>query len=145
MSETERILKFEIFRYNPQKGGDKPRMETFEVTEAPGMTIFIALNDIIYGRDIPTDFEINGALMAQNGKILRHGFFSWCGNTPNAVRNSLTIYGSLLSNQKSYWNFGSSPTSGFVTRTILHDGNLQFGPPPYFPTEGEYEQISWEE
>ena len=42
MSDQERVLKFQIFRYNPQKKGDKPRMVTYEVTEAPGMTIFIA-------------------------------------------------------------------------------------------------------
>jgi hypothetical protein len=105
----------------------------------------IAHNDIILGRDIPNDFEIDGALMAQNGKVLRHGFFWWCGATSNAVRDSLTIYGSILSNQKSYWNFGSGPTSGFRTREITYDANLLYEPPPYFPTDGEYEFISWEE
>jgi hypothetical protein len=105
----------------------------------------IALNDVIFGRDIPTDFKIDGALMAQNGKIIRHGFLSFCGSSSNAVRDSLTIFGALLSNQKSYWNFGSEPSSGFITRTILYDSNLEFGPPPYFPTNGDYEFISWEE
>ena len=28
--EQERVLKFQIFRYNPQKKGDKPRMVTYE-------------------------------------------------------------------------------------------------------------------
>ena len=41
-----RTLKFNILRYNPQVEGDEPRMVTYEVTEAPGMTIFIALNYI---------------------------------------------------------------------------------------------------
>ncbi len=42
----ERVLKISILRYDPHVKGDKPRMETFEVTEAPGMTLYIALNDI---------------------------------------------------------------------------------------------------
>lgn len=105
----------------------------------------IAQNDIILGRDIPDDFEIDGALMAQSGKIIRHGYFWWCGYSNNAVRNSLTIYGSLLSNQKSYWNFGTGPSSGFRTRTVTYDANLLYNPPPYFPTDGEYEFISWKE
>ncbi len=57
MSDQERILKFQIFRYNPQKPGDKPRMETYEITEAPGMTIFIALNDIREHQDPSLQFD----------------------------------------------------------------------------------------
>lgn len=105
----------------------------------------VAHNDIIMGRDIPTNYEIDGALMAQEGKVIRHGYLDHCGDSPNAVRNSLTIYGSILSNQKSYWNYGTAPDSGFVTRTITYDANLLYAPPPYFPTDGEYEFISWKE
>ncbi len=106
----------------------------------------IAQDDIFFGRDIPTDFEVDAVLMAQNGKVMRHGFFSSCSSSPNAIRNSLTIYGAIISKQKSYWNYGNDPlTSGFITRTITYDGNLLYAPPPYFPTDGEYEFISWEE
>jgi len=45
MSEG-RTLKISILRFDPHLKGDKPRMETFEVREAPGMTLYIALNDI---------------------------------------------------------------------------------------------------
>ena len=41
-----RTIKFHVLRFDPQKEGDKPRMQTFEVEETPGMTIFIALNQI---------------------------------------------------------------------------------------------------
>jgi fumarate reductase iron-sulfur subunit len=44
--QTPRVLKISILRYNPQDSNSKPRMETFEVEEAVGMTLFIALNDI---------------------------------------------------------------------------------------------------
>ncbi|MBW2653596.1 MAG: fumarate reductase iron-sulfur subunit, partial [Deltaproteobacteria bacterium] len=57
MSDQERILKFQIFRYNPQKKGDKPRMVTYEVKEAVGMTIFIALNDIREQQDPSLQFD----------------------------------------------------------------------------------------
>lgn len=103
-------------------------------------------NNIYYARNIPTNFEINGALLAQKGRVIRHNYrYSICSSYSNAVRNSLTIYGALISNQKSYWNYGTSPTSGFVTRSVTYDPNLYFEPPPYFPTQGEYEFISWEE
>ena len=105
----------------------------------------IAQHDIYYTRDIPTNFRIDGALMAQTGHIIRHGYFSWCGGTTGAVKNSLTILGAIISFNKSYWNFGSGPTSGFVTRTVSYDTDLTYTPPPFFPTSGEYEFISWRE
>jgi len=105
-----------------------------------------AQNNIYYALNIPTNFEINGALLAQKGRVIRHHYrYSNCSTYSSAVRNNLTIYGSIISNQKSYWNFGTGPTSGFITRVVTYDPNLYFEPPPYFPTQGEYEFISWEE
>ena len=57
MSEQERIIKFNIFRYNPMKKGDKPRIVSYELTEAPGMTIFIALNEIREYMDSSLQFD----------------------------------------------------------------------------------------
>ncbi len=105
-----------------------------------------AQNNIYYGLNVPTNFEINGALLAQKGRIIRHNYrFTGCSNYANAVRNKLTIYGDVISNQKSYWNFGTGPTSGFITRDVTYDPNSYFQPPPYFPAQGAYEFISWEE
>ncbi len=41
-----RTLVFNILRYDPQEAGSKPHMVRYELTETPGMTIFIALNMI---------------------------------------------------------------------------------------------------
>ncbi len=105
----------------------------------------IAQNDIYFSRNIPNDFVVEGALMAVKGHIIRHGYFWWCGWYNNAVRNSLTVYGTLISNLKPYWNYGTSPTSGFETRTHTYDSSLLYNPPPYFPTQGEYNLIYWKE
>jgi hypothetical protein len=108
----------------------------------------ISQNNIFFVRDIPSDFRVDGVLMAQKGKIIRHGYYSSCtGNSTNSIRNSLTINGSLINYYKSYWNFYSDSTliSGFQERTINYDTHLLYAPPPYFPTSGEYEFISWRE
>ena len=104
-------------------------------------------DDIIFIRNLPNNFEIDGALLAQSGKIFRHYYgASWCGgSTSYAVRNNFDFYGSLTSNQKSYWNWGSQPLSGFTTRNVTYDPNLSLQPPPYYPTQGDYEFIFWEE
>lgn len=105
----------------------------------------IAQKDIYFVRNLPSNFEINAAMLAQKGKIIRHGYILSCGWSTYSLRNSITIYGSVISHDKSYWNFGDPPSSGFINRSIVYDPNLYYNPPPYFPTTGEYEFISWEE
>ncbi len=106
----------------------------------------IAQNDIYFVRNVPEDFRIDGALLSQKGRIIRHGYLWYCGSSSHAVKDSLTIYGALISKENSYWNYGGvPPESGFLTRTITYDGRLLYAPPPFFPTTGEYEFISWKE
>ncbi|KAB1440303.1 fumarate reductase iron-sulfur subunit [Pseudodesulfovibrio senegalensis] len=52
-----RELQFEIFRYNPQKEGDQPRMQTFKLEETQNMTLFIALNRIREEQDPSLIFD----------------------------------------------------------------------------------------
>lgn len=115
---------------------------SYEGQDALGL---ISQNNIYMARDVPDDFRIDAVMMAQQGSIIRHGYFDWCEGTTNAVRNKLTIYGSLITYDKSYWNFGSGPDSGFIEREIIYDTNILYAPPPFFPTSGEYEFISWVE
>ncbi|MFQ5510667.1 MAG: fumarate reductase iron-sulfur subunit [Candidatus Krumholzibacteriia bacterium] len=68
-----RTLEFHIFRYDPQKEGDSPRMQTFEVAEASGMTIFIALNQIREKQDPSLQFDF----------VCRAGICGSCGMVIN--------------------------------------------------------------
>jgi fumarate reductase iron-sulfur subunit len=43
---TQRNLTFRILRYNPRVPGDTPRLQSYALEEADGMTLFIALNEI---------------------------------------------------------------------------------------------------
>ena len=52
-----RILKFRILRYNPRLPGDVPRMQPYELEEADGMTLFIALNEIREKQDASLQFD----------------------------------------------------------------------------------------
>lgn len=119
---------------------------TYAARDATNSLGLIAQNDIYFGLNTPTSFEVDAALLAQNGKIIRHGYaISGCSSYANAVLNKLTLYGALISYTKSYWNFGSPPVSGYTNRDITYDPNLKFIPPPYFPTNGTYQPISWTE
>jgi len=54
---TNRKLKISILRFDPHIKGDEPRMEVFEVEEAPGMTLYIVLNDIRKHMDNSLKFD----------------------------------------------------------------------------------------
>ncbi len=55
--EKNRILKISILRFDPHDPEDFPHMETFEVEEADGMTIYIALNMIREHHDNSLKFD----------------------------------------------------------------------------------------
>ncbi|MGB3961032.1 MAG: 2Fe-2S iron-sulfur cluster-binding protein, partial [Sulfurimonas sp.] len=48
MSEAEavRTLKINILRFDPNDPDDFPHMQTFEIQESAGMTLYIVLNEI---------------------------------------------------------------------------------------------------
>jgi fumarate reductase iron-sulfur subunit len=55
--ETPRTLRISILRYDPHLKNDRPRIETFELEEAPGMTLYIVLNDIRKHQDASLKFD----------------------------------------------------------------------------------------
>lgn len=127
---------------------------TYITQDGSNQTGLIAQNNIYFPLSIPKDYVIHGGLIAQKGKILRHNYkYKDCNIDNEAVRQTLTILGSIISNQKSYWNYGTGlgegdttgPVSGFGTRTLIYDPYLEQLPPPYFPVQGEYQFLSWEE
>jgi len=52
-----RTLRFSIFRYDAQDPNDKPKMVTYVLTESPGMTMFIALNQLRETQDPSLQFD----------------------------------------------------------------------------------------
>ncbi len=52
-----RTLTFNIFRYDPLEPGDEPKMVKYQLTETPGMTVFIALNKLREQQDSSLQFD----------------------------------------------------------------------------------------
>ena len=52
-----RQLQFDIFRYNPEKIGEVPRMQTYVMEETQNMTLFIALNRLREEQDPSLIFD----------------------------------------------------------------------------------------
>ena len=56
-TQNHRKLRFHILRYNPAKADDTPRIQVYELEEAPGMTLFIALSEIREKLDPSLQFD----------------------------------------------------------------------------------------
>lgn len=94
----------------------------------------VAQRNITVIRDCPNDFIIDGALLAQSGRISRGNY--------SINKSTLTFNGALASYLQPYFNTGNS---GFGVRIYNFDNNLLYCPPPYFPTGTEYSIDLWEE
>lgn len=64
-----RSLHFHVMRYNPQDPSSEPRIETFDVQEAPGMTLYVALTEIRETLDASLNFDF----------VCRAGICGSCG------------------------------------------------------------------
>jgi len=112
----------------------------------------IAQTDIVIMRDVPDNFTVMGAVVAKDGKVIRHHYnYSGCresGAGATAMKNQFDFYGTMVSNKRSYWNHssggGQSPASGFVKSTLNFDTNMGNNPAPYFP-DAQYQFLSWRE
>jgi fumarate reductase iron-sulfur subunit len=67
--QTGQKIRLHILRYNPQKKEDAPRLQTYEVEQADGMTLFIALNEVRDKQDPSLSFDF----------VCRAGICGSCG------------------------------------------------------------------
>jgi len=57
IASSRRQLRLHILRFNPQEENNTPKIECFELEEAEGMTLFIALNEIREQQDPSLHFD----------------------------------------------------------------------------------------
>ncbi len=68
-TSNRRLLKISVLRFNPQESGSEPRTQTYEIEEADGMNLFIALNEIREKQDPSLQFDF----------VCRAGICGSCG------------------------------------------------------------------
>jgi hypothetical protein len=103
---------------------------------------YIAQNNINIALKSDNVIRIDGAMIAQNGRVGRFYYNSSCGT--GYIRQQITSYGMIGTNQR--YGFAYTDGTGYQIRTLIYDANLLYAPPPSFPlTTDDYEQISWEE
>ncbi len=103
---------------------------------------FIAQKNVSISLKSENIIRVDGALIAQNGRVGRDYYNSSCGT--GYTRQEITSYGMIGTNQR--YGFAYTNGTGYQDRYLIYDVNLLYGPPPGFPlTTDGYEQISWDE
>ena len=84
--------------------------------------------------------EIDAALLSQTGHV-------WFPYVSGAVKNNISVYGSISSYLTWTWTWvsGSTVLSGYRNTSQSFDPYLTLEPPPEFPTTGSYAILSWRE
>jgi hypothetical protein len=143
---------------DPDKDIIIPNNITYTIKDGSAVLGLIAERDIrvplylpSYGATQMANMEIDAVLLAQNGRVARLNFSGTQGYPENALqRGTITTYGSLITNQVWTWTCVGSASpppflQGFATTNSSYDPYLYYGPPPMFPSSGEYEILSWQE
>lgn len=107
----------------------------FDCTDIIGI---IGQRDVEIYRGSEDDLHIDGALLAQSGRVGRNHY-----SGAAATKTVITIFGAIASNQR--YGFAWTDGTGYQTRNLYYDNNLLYCPPPYFPTGTQYEMDLWEE
>lgn len=122
-------------------GGDRDifikrdvRYTNYDGTDIIGL---VAQRDVEVTRDSEDDLRIDGALLAQSGRVGREAYSSFYD------KDTITVNGSLVT--KLRYGFAYTNGTGYTNRNLIFDNDLLYYPPPYFPTGTDYAIDSWEE
>ncbi|MDA7816705.1 fumarate reductase iron-sulfur subunit [Sulfurimonas sp.] len=114
-NETPRLLKISILRYNPQIPEVKPSVETYELEEGDGMTLFIALNEIRERFDPSLKFDF----------VCRAGI---CGSCSMLINGKPTLAcRTLTANLDEEINLAPLPLFELIGDLSIHTGNWMRG------------------
>lgn len=105
----------------------------------------VGQGDVLVGMVSDDDLKIDGALMAQNGRVGRPSYSNnGSNNCTYKNRSTITLYGMIAS--YSRYGFAYTNGTGYSIRDINYDANLLYAPPPSFPlTSDQYQILSWQE
>ncbi len=117
--------------------GNDIRYTNYDCTDVLGI---IGQNNVEIIRASEDDLRIDGALIAQSGRVGREHY---SGSGGNLVKTTITVFGAMATNQR--YGFAWTDNTGYTNRNLYYDNNLLYCPPPYFPTGTQYEMDLWEE
>ena len=89
-----RLLTFEIFRYDPNRPDVEPRMQEYQLEEVEGLSLFIALNRIREEQDpsLKFDFVCRAAICGSCGMLVNGRPRLACKTLTVSLPTCITLY-----------------------------------------------------
>lgn len=121
---------------------------TYAAYDGTSALSLIAQQDVSVGLVSDDNLRIDGALIAQNGRVGRFYYKAPSGGSqrcaPYHVRSSITLFGSMMTANR--YGFAYTDGTGYQTRTLNFDAGFIYAPPPSFPlSSDQYSVVSWRE
>ncbi|MDD3190916.1 MAG: hypothetical protein PHI66_04490 [Candidatus Pacebacteria bacterium] len=102
----------------------------------------LAEGDILVPRHAPGDLVIDAVMLSQKEHVYRRVYDA------SYTAQSIEVYGGVISYLFWTWTWvdgHGNTTNGYRQTSTIYDNDLMYNPPPFFPTEENFEIISWEE
>jgi hypothetical protein len=120
-----------------------PTLPTTDLANMRPGTLGLYSRNVIVGSGAPTNMEIDAVIMAGGSSTTDGSFYvsNWNTKTPTGT---LKVTGSIIQKARGpVGTFsGAGITSGYA-KNYWYDPRMADNPPPYFPTTGGYDRISW--
>jgi len=124
---------------------DKTRDSSDPVNLAAG-TLGLVSKDIIISSSAPQNLEIDAVLLAGGSNTSGGSFYveNYNSKTPTGT---LRVLGGIIQKARGPVGTFNSSTGQTITgysKAYSYDPRLASNPPPYYPTTGQYERVSWQ-
>lgn len=108
-------------------------------------TLGLVAHDVDISSSAPANVEIDGVLLA-GGQNTADGSFSAVNYDSRTPVGTLTVLGGIIQKARGAvgtFNSGTGQTQTGYTKSYSYDPRLATDPPPYYPTTGTYDRLSW--
>lgn len=115
-------------------------------SDATDVLGLIAQGNVNVGLISPDSLTVDGALVAENGRVGRFYYDTDCkvNGTNYYTRSTITLVGMIATALR--YGFAYTDNTGYGIRNITYDGNLLYSPPPSFPLAStQYQTVSWKQ
>lgn len=108
----------------------------------------MAEGDVLVPFGSPDDLEIDAVMLSQKGHVFRRQYkYSNPSNYNGHDRpDKIIVYGGVITFKLWTWSYvdnNNAVSDGFLQTETIYDNHLVYSPPPSFPTEENFEMISW--
>ncbi len=107
-------------------------------------TLGLVARDIRISSSSPRNVEINAVCMC-GGQDTNGSFYA--ENYDSRQTGTLTVLGGIIQRSRGpvgTFNSSTGQTSTGFTKNYSYDPRLAANPPPFYPTTGQYERLSWQ-